>query len=67
MYELSLVYPEISGLAAEWSWDVTHYDTVDHLPFAGVHSIFRGTCLRWREASMAPLSAWLALAFSSGR
>ncbi len=41
MYELSLVYPAISGLvAAERSWGATHYDTADHLPFAGVHRNF---------------------------
>ena len=40
MYELSLLYPDISGLAAEWSWDTTRYETVDRLPFAGVHRNF---------------------------
>jgi glycine/D-amino acid oxidase-like deaminating enzyme len=40
MYELSLVYPAISGIPAEWSWDATFYDTADHLPFAGVHRNF---------------------------
>jgi gamma-glutamylputrescine oxidase len=40
MYELSLLYPAISGLAAAWSWDVTHYQTADSLPFAGTHRNF---------------------------
>jgi glycine/D-amino acid oxidase-like deaminating enzyme len=40
MYELSLLYSEISGLAAAWSWDAMHYETVDRLPFAGVHRNF---------------------------
>lgn len=40
MYELSLLYPEISGLAPAWAWDAVHYDTADHLPFAGPHRNF---------------------------
>ena len=40
MYELSLLYPEISGLPAAFSWDVTHYKTVDALPLAGTHRNF---------------------------
>jgi gamma-glutamylputrescine oxidase len=40
MYELSLLYPEISGLAPAWSWDVLDHETVDRLPFAGVHRNF---------------------------
>jgi glycine/D-amino acid oxidase-like deaminating enzyme len=37
MYELSLMYPSISGLQPEWSWDSPDYDTVDGLPFVGPH------------------------------
>ncbi|MDQ3346994.1 MAG: FAD-binding oxidoreductase [Acidobacteriota bacterium] len=40
MYELSLLYPDISGLAAESAWDTMHYETPDHLPFAGLHRNF---------------------------
>ena len=40
MYELSLLYPEISGLGAAWSWDTVDYETADRLPFAGLHRNF---------------------------
>ena len=40
MYELSLVYAEISGTAPQWSWDFTHESTVDGLPCIGVHRNF---------------------------
>lgn len=40
MYELSTLYPAISGVQPEWSWDVAHYETVDSLPFAGLHRNF---------------------------
>ena len=40
MYELSLLYPAISGLQPEWSWDSPDYQTVDGLPFVGPHRNF---------------------------
>lgn len=40
MYELSTIYPAISGLQPEWAWDYTHYETVDRLPFVGLHRNF---------------------------
>lgn len=40
MYELSTLYPAISGLHPDWAWDVTHYQTVDRLPFIGPHRNF---------------------------
>jgi glycine/D-amino acid oxidase-like deaminating enzyme len=40
MYELSTVYPAISGVQPEWAWDFTHYETVDRLPFVGLHRNF---------------------------
>ena len=40
MYELSTIYPAISGAMPEWSWDVTHDTTVDGLPYVGLHRNF---------------------------
>lgn len=40
MYELSLLYPAISGLRPEWAWDAVDYETVDGLPFIGAHRNF---------------------------
>ena len=40
MYELSLLYPAISGLQPQGSWDLLDYGTVDGLPFVGPHRNF---------------------------
>lgn len=37
MYELSLLYPAISGLQPVASWSGVDYDTADGLPFLGPH------------------------------
>jgi glycine/D-amino acid oxidase-like deaminating enzyme len=37
MYELSLRYPAISGLPANWSWGTEIVSTVDGLPWIGPH------------------------------
>lgn len=64
MYELSLLYPEISGLRAELSWDGVDYETVDGLPLLGPHRNFprhlftfgssrHGAGLSWVAAKVA--------------
>ena len=40
MYELSLLYPAISGTPAEWGWSSRFDDTVDGLPYIGTHRNF---------------------------
>lgn len=40
MYELSLHYPSISGLKAEWAWRVPVVSTLDGLPWVGAHRNF---------------------------
>jgi glycine/D-amino acid oxidase-like deaminating enzyme len=40
MYELSLLFPAISGTPAEWGWWVPFDDTVDGLPYIGPHRNF---------------------------
>jgi glycine/D-amino acid oxidase-like deaminating enzyme len=40
MYELSVLYPAISGVQAEWGWDFAHHETMDGLPFVGLHRNF---------------------------
>ena len=40
MYELSTRYPAISGLQPAWGWSGTYYETVDGLPFVGLHRNF---------------------------
>jgi glycine/D-amino acid oxidase-like deaminating enzyme len=40
MYELSVMYPAISGALPEWSWSYAHEGTADGLPFVGTHRNF---------------------------
>lgn len=40
MYELSTLYPDISGLAPAHGWDADYGETADGLPFIGPHRNF---------------------------
>ena len=40
MYELTTLYPAISGLQPEWGWDVDYYGSPDGLPVIGPHRNF---------------------------
>jgi len=64
MYELSLLYPPVSGVQPESSWDGIDYDTVDGLPLVGAHRNFprhlfafgssrHGAGLAWVSARLA--------------
>lgn len=64
MYELSLLYPAISGLQPDSSWDGVDYQTADGLPFLGPHRNFprhlfafgssrHGAGLSWVAARLA--------------
>ena len=60
MYELSTLYPAISGLQPEWSWDVAHYETVDGLPFVGLHRNFPRHLFAMGGPGHGAGFAWLA-------
>ena len=60
MYELSVMYPAISGVQPEWSWDFTHYETVDRLPFIGLHRNFPRHLFAIEGARHGVSFAWLA-------
>jgi glycine/D-amino acid oxidase-like deaminating enzyme len=60
MYELSVLYPPISGLRAEWAWDLTHYETVDRLPFVGLHRNFPRHLFAMGASRHGAGFAWLA-------
>ncbi len=60
MYELSVLYPAISGLQPEWSWDFPHYETVDRLPFIGLHRNFPRHLFAIEGARHGAAFAWLA-------
>ena len=60
MYELSLVYPEISGTAPGWSWDYTHETTIDRLPCIGPHRNFPRHLFALGQGPSGLATAWLA-------
>ena len=64
MYELSLLYPAISGVQPAASWAGLDYDTADGLPFLGPHRNYprhlfafgssrHGAGLAWTAARLA--------------
>jgi glycine/D-amino acid oxidase-like deaminating enzyme len=60
MYELSTLYPAISGLQPEWSWDSVHHDTVDGLPYIGLHRNFPRHLFAMGHGRHGAGIAWLA-------
>jgi glycine/D-amino acid oxidase-like deaminating enzyme len=60
MYELSVIYPAISGAQAEWSWDVAHDGTVDGLPFIGLHRNFPRHLFALGHGRHGGAVSWLA-------
>ncbi len=60
MYELSLIYPEISGARPEWSWDFTHESTADGLPCIGPHRNFPRHLFALGHSRNGLAAAWLA-------
>jgi glycine/D-amino acid oxidase-like deaminating enzyme len=61
MYELSLHYPSISGLKAEWAWSLPIVSTLDGLPWVGLHRNypfhFFGIALGWHGDSISWFTA----------
>ena len=60
MYELSLLYPDVSGLAAGSAWDCVHYASPDRLPFAGLHRNFPRHLFAMSGGRHGAAFAWLA-------
>jgi glycine/D-amino acid oxidase-like deaminating enzyme len=60
MYELSVNYPAISGLPAEWAWSSRHYESVDRLPFVGLHRNFPRHLFAMAAGRNGAAVAWLA-------
>jgi glycine/D-amino acid oxidase-like deaminating enzyme len=60
MYELSTIYPAISGLQAEWAWDAVHHETVDRLPYIGLHRNFPRHLFAMGHARHGAGVAWLS-------
>lgn len=60
MYELSTLYPAISGAQPEWTWSYTHDETVDGLPYIGPHRNFPRHLFALGHARHGAGTAWLA-------
>jgi glycine/D-amino acid oxidase-like deaminating enzyme len=60
MYELSTIYPAISGAMPEWSWDLTYDTTVDGLPYVGLHRNFPRHLFALGHGRHGAAVAWLA-------
>jgi glycine/D-amino acid oxidase-like deaminating enzyme len=60
MYELTTMYPAISGLQPEWAWDFLHYGSPDGLPVVGPHRNFPRHLFALGHGRHGPGVAWLA-------
>ena len=60
MYELSVLYPPISGAMPEWGWDFSHDTSVDGLPCIGVHRNFPRHLFALGHGRHGAATAWLA-------
>jgi glycine/D-amino acid oxidase-like deaminating enzyme len=60
MYELSTIYPPISGARAEWAWSTAFEDSVDRLPYIGLHRNFPRQLFALGHGRHGAGIAWLA-------
>jgi glycine/D-amino acid oxidase-like deaminating enzyme len=60
MYELSTLYPDISGLMPEYGWDVKYARTSDGLPYIGPHRNFPRHLFAFGDSSHSVTGAYLA-------
>jgi glycine/D-amino acid oxidase-like deaminating enzyme len=60
MYELSLLYPPISGLLPEWSWATVDYESVDGMPLIGAHRNFPRHLFAFTPSRHGAGLAWTA-------
>jgi glycine/D-amino acid oxidase-like deaminating enzyme len=60
MYELSLMYPGVSGIQPAWAWDAVRYETADGLPFIGPHRNFPRHLFAIGEGRHGAAVSWLA-------
>ena len=60
MYELSVLYPSISGAMPEWAWDFAHETSSDGLPCIGLHRNFPRHLFALGHGRHGAATAWLA-------
>ena len=60
MYELSLLYPAISGTLPAWGWTYAFDETLDGLPYLGPHRNFPRHLFALGTGRHGPGASWLA-------
>ena len=60
MYELTTIYPAISGVQPEWAWETIHYGSPDGLPVVGPHRNFPRHLFAVGHGRHGAGVAWLA-------
>ena len=60
MYELSTLYPEISGILPAYGWDAPYARTSDGLPYLGPHRNFPHHLFAFGDSSRSITGAYLA-------
>ena len=60
MYELSTLYPDISGILPEYGWDAHYARTSDGLPYIGPHRNFPHQLFAFGDSSRSITGAYLA-------
>jgi glycine/D-amino acid oxidase-like deaminating enzyme len=60
MYELTTMYPAISGVQPEWAWETIHYGSPDGLPVVGPHRNFPRHLFALGHGRHGAGVAWLA-------
>ena len=60
MYELSTLYPPVSGLQPAWAWDLIHQESADGLPIVGLHRNFPRHLFALGHGRHGAGVAWLA-------
>jgi hypothetical protein len=70
MYELSVRHPVISGLRAQWGWDLPIVTAADTLPWIGPHRNypfhFLALAFGWNADGLIWTAAKAALRFAKG-
>jgi glycine/D-amino acid oxidase-like deaminating enzyme len=60
MYELSTLYPDISGLPPAYGWDLPYARTADGLPYIGPHRNYPHHLFAWGDVGHGITGAYLA-------
>jgi glycine/D-amino acid oxidase-like deaminating enzyme len=60
MYELSTIYPEISGIPPTYGWDAPYARTADGLPYVGPHRNYPRHLFAFGDSSHGVTGAYLA-------